>query len=250
MPCPAYTDPRLAAVYDTLNPPGDDYAFYLGLAGDTPLAVLDMGCGTGRLSVAMAARGHGTTGADPAAGMLGIARAREGAAAVTWVEATAGTLDLAARFDLIVMTGHVFQVFLDDGAALAALANLRRHLAPGGRIAFETRNPAARDWETWTPEETRETLDVPGIGAVEVHYDIAAVDGEHVTYETHFRFAGGHEVATSTLRFMGRRKLEELLTAAGLEPEAWHGDWDGSPPRDDSPEIVVIARAGGRPTLP
>jgi SAM-dependent methyltransferase len=58
MPSSAYTDPRLAACYDSANPhdPADD--FYLALAGAAPKTILDMGCGTGRLAVALAARGQ------------------------------------------------------------------------------------------------------------------------------------------------------------------------------------------------
>lgn len=242
MPCASYTDPRLAAVYDTLNPPGEDTRFYLDLAGEGPKAVLDMGCGTGRLACDLAARGHRVTGADPGTAMLNIARNRPGGDAVTWIETDAAGLSLDTRFDLVIMTGHVFQVFLDDDAVRAALRTLSRHLAPGGRIAFETRNPAVREWEEWTPEQTRERLEVPGIGAVDVHYDIASVSGAFVTFETHFRFtANDHVVATSTLRFMDHRELAAFLAETGCTDVAWYGDWDRSSFRPTSPEIIVIA---------
>lgn len=243
MPCASYSDPRLAAVYDPLNPPAADTAFYIALAGETPRRVLDVGCGTGLLACELAARGHRVTGADPSAAMLGIARSRPGGQQVTWVEAEAAVLSLAARFDLIVMTGHVFQVFLEDRDVLAALRRLRRHLAPGGRLAFETRNPAVREWESWTPEETREAVAVPGLGTVEVHYDIGPVAGELVTYETHFRFAADDvAVAPSVLRFMDRERLAGLLAQAGFTDLVWYGDWDRSPPSATSPEIIVVAR--------
>lgn len=243
MPCAAYTDPRLAAVYDPLNPPGADSAFYLALAGETPKRVLDMGCGTGWLACALAARGHRVTGADPSPAMLAVARTRPGGARVTWIETEANALETATRFDLIVMTGHVFQVFLEDSAVQAALGNLRRHLAPDGRLAFETRNPAVRDWQTWTPDETRETVAVPGVGPVAVHYDIGPAEGELVPYETHFRFAEDDVVvAPSVLRFMGRERLAGFLAEAGFNEVVWYGDWDRSPPSDTSPEIIVVAR--------
>lgn len=242
MPCLSYTDPRLAAVYDTLNPREPQYDFYVELAGDSPIAVLDMGCGTGRLACALARRGHRATGADPAPAMLDVAGRQPGAEDVTWVLSDAAGFDLDRQFDLIVMTGHVFQVFLEDDDAIAALTNLRRHLAPEGCIAFETRNPEVREWDTWRPEVTRETLDVPGVGPVDVHYDIAAEDGQLVTFETHFRFASGKtHVAPHTLRFMGRDDLKRLIEATGLGSPTLFGDWDRSPAAPDSPEIIVIA---------
>src|SRR5882724_10802916 len=80
MYCAAYTDARLAAVYDALNPPSEDIVFYVELAGDSAKTILDMGCGTGRLACSLARLGHRVTGADPAAGMLGMQarRRREG----------------------------------------------------------------------------------------------------------------------------------------------------------------------------
>jgi SAM-dependent methyltransferase len=243
MGCIAYFDPRLAAVYDPLNPTGPYEAYYRDLAGTVPKTILDMGCGTGRLARAFAAVGHRVTGADPAPGMLAVARSRAGADAVTWIESDAAGLCVDARFDLIVMTGHAFQALIEDEDVRRALANLRRHLAPAGCLAFETRNPAMREWEDWVPEKTRERVAVPGIGTVEVHYDIRLVDGPLVTFETHFRFGPGDVVvAPHTLRFMTRAELAGFLAAAAFTEVAWYGDWDRSPVGPTSPELIVVAR--------
>lgn len=242
MPDAIYTDPRLAALYDVLNPPAADTRFYLALAGATPRRVLDMGCGTGQLALAMAAAGHEASGADPAPAMLAVARRKPGAGAVDWIEATATGLSLARRFDLIVMTGHAFQVFLDEEAILATLRNLRRHLAPGGRLAFETRNPAAREWEDWTEAAGAETAEVEGLGRVEVRWQVTETALPLVTFETRFRFADGERLAVpSTLRFVTQPELAALLAAAGFAEVAWYGDWDGGPLRPDSREIIAVA---------
>ena len=242
MPCTAYTDPRLAACYDTLNPPEAHDPFYLALAGDEPKTILDMGCGTGRLAVALAERGHRVTGADPSDGMMKVARSRSGAARVRWLDSDAASLALDTRFDLIIMTGHVFQVFLEDDEVRATLRNLRRHLAPGGRLAFETRNPLVEEWREWIPALTRESLQVPSIGAVEIHYDIAEAQGAFVTFETHFRFAPDDVViAPTTLRFMSHDALAGFLAESGFSEVTWYGDWDRSPVSASGPEIIAIA---------
>jgi hypothetical protein len=122
------------------------------------------------------------------------------------------------------------------------LRTLRRHLAPGGRLAFETRNPLVEEWRTWFPSLTREIVQAPSIGAVEIHYDIAASDGALVTFETHFRFAPDDiVVATTTLRFMSRDELAAFLHEAGFIDVTWFGDWDRSPATAISPEIIVVA---------
>jgi SAM-dependent methyltransferase len=241
-PSASYVDPRLAALYDALNPPGAAAAFYLGLAGPQPARILDMGCGTGLLACEFAARGHDVTGADPAAAMLAVARGRPGGDRVHWIQSDAAGLAIPARFDLIVMTGHVFQLLLGDRDVRAALEVLAGHLAPGGRIGFETRNPAVREWQEWNPRDTGQRVETGGLVA-DVHYDISAVAGELVTYETWFRFAGDRDalVVPDTLRFMDQDRVAAFLTAAGLTRVTWYGDWDGSPYGPASPEIIVIA---------
>ena len=245
MVCASYADPRLAAVYDGLNPLTDDtdtHGFYLKLAGETPIEVLDMGCGTGRLSFQLAARGHRVTGADPAVGMLGVARGKPGGDAITWIETGAADLDVDTRFDLVIMTGHVFKVFLEDDEVLAALTNLHRHLTPGGRVAFETRNRDVQVWDEWGPDETSVAVDVAGVGPVRVHYDLVSAEDRFVTFTTHFRFAADDMVvAPTTLRFMDHDTLAGVLAEAGYTDVEWYGDWDGSPVGPTKPEIIAIA---------
>jgi hypothetical protein len=174
--------------------------------------------------------------------MLEIALRRPGGERVTWVNSDAAGLDLDLRFDLIVMTGHVFQVFLDDADVRAVLRTLHAHLPAGGRLAFETRNPATRTWETWTPAETRSVADVPGVGEVSVHHDLRDVAGQLVTFDTHFQCASGHKMAVpSTLRFMSQDELAAFLAEAGFAETAWYGDWDRSPVGPASPEIIAVA---------
>jgi SAM-dependent methyltransferase len=247
-PSESYADPRLAALYDALNPADASTVFYLGLPGTPPARILDVGCGTGLLACEFAARGYDVTGADPAAAMLAVARARPGGDQVRWVQASAADLDTAAGldpgtgFDLIVMTGHVFQLLLEDRDVRAALRTLARHLAPGGRLAFETRNPAVREWQDWNPRDTRQRVEADGVTA-DVHYDISAVAGELVTYETWFQFAGARDpvVVPDTLRFTGQAQVAAFLAEAGLAQVTWYGDWDGSPYGPASPEIVAVA---------
>jgi SAM-dependent methyltransferase len=246
----SYADSRLAALYDALNPAGAAAAFYLSLPGAPPARILDVGCGTGLLACEFATRGYDVTGADPAAAMLATARGRPGGGQVRWIQASAAGLDTGTSFDLIIMTGHVFQLLLEDRDVRAALRVLARHLAPGGSLAFETRNPAVREWQDWNPRDTRQRVEAAGITA-DVHYDVSAVAGELVTYETWFQFAGARDpvVVPDTLRFMDQAQVAGFLAEAGLAQVTWYGDWDGSPYGPASPEIIAVASRdtpGGR----
>jgi len=62
----------------------------------------------------------------------------------------------AHEFDLVVMTGHAFQALVEDHVIRTSLAAIRSALTNNGRFAFETRNPHARAWERWTPENAVE----------------------------------------------------------------------------------------------
>ena len=247
-PSASYADPRLAALYDALNPADASTAFYLSLAGPPPARILDVGCGTGLLACEFATRGYDVTGADPATAMLATARGRPGGDQVRWIQADAAGLDAGACYDLIIMTGHVFQLLLEDRDVRAALRTLARHLAPGGRLAFETRNPVVREWQDWNPRDTSQRVQAAGVTA-DVHYDISAVAGELVTYETWYQFAGARDpvVVPDTLRFTGQAQVAAFLAEAGLTQVTWYGDWDGSPYGPASPEIIAVSSRAARP---
>jgi ubiquinone/menaquinone biosynthesis C-methylase UbiE len=241
----AYTDAEFARLYDAENPwhPMDDFYQRLDLAA---ASVLDVGCGTGTRLARTREAGHPgrLVGVDPAEAMLAMARAKT--SAVEWIRGDAQTLQLAARFELLTMTGHAFQLLLDDAAALAALENFRRHLTPsGGLLAFETRNPAARPWQRWTREETHLEIAAPDGEPYESWVEAAvAHDGDLVTFRGVLRSLRSGQVRTTsnTLRFVDLAHLRDLLADAGFTTEAWYGDWDASPVTPTSPEVVVLAR--------
>jgi 2-polyprenyl-3-methyl-5-hydroxy-6-metoxy-1,4-benzoquinol methylase len=82
-------------VYDAVCVWSREEDFFLTFVNETPAArVLDLGCGTGRLTLAMAAAGHRVTGVDPAAAPLAAARAKPLADRVTWLEGTSVLLPM------------------------------------------------------------------------------------------------------------------------------------------------------------
>jgi SAM-dependent methyltransferase len=243
----AFTDERLARVYDAENGwhPQDDFYLALDLAAG---AVLDVGCGTGSRLARAREMGHPglLVGVDPAVAMLAVARAK--ADRVHWVLGSAQSLDLDRRFDLVTMTGHAFQVLLDDDGVRAALRAFRRHLVPGGLLAFETRNPAARAWECWAGDDSHDVVETAAGERVEVWIDGVRRHGEDlVSFDAHNRFLATGELVScrSTLRFVDPRHLRRLLEEEGFAVEGWFGDWDRGPVTPDSLEVIVLARPLG-----
>src|SRR3984957_16786065 len=181
-----FADAGLAGLYDVLHPwaERDDLAFYLELVMSAA-AVLDVGCGTGALLGRAREAGHRgrLCGLDPADGMLARARL---VADIEWILGDLPTQVFDREFDLVVMTGHAFQVFLEDGEIRASLAAIRSALADDGRLAFETRNPDARAWEAWTPENAVEVVSGDGAVVRMAHQVETPVTGEFVSFTTTF----------------------------------------------------------------
>lgn len=238
-----YTDAALVALYDALNPAGADADFYRRMAAPRS-RILDIGCGTGLLTRLLAADGHRVTGIEPAAAMLTVARRNDAENRVTWIEADARTLALDRRFDMAIMTGHVFQVFSPQDAG-AVLRVAHEHLDAGGRLIFESRNPAARAWERWTPEASRRGVAIDGIGTIAMHHRLVLVEDGAVTFETVHAFPHDRQtrISRSTLWFPTKTAIDDLLKAAGFADIAFFGGWSDEPFADDGAEIIVVARA-------
>lgn len=235
-----YINPRLAAIYDINCGWSADRDFYLRLPASGPQRILDLGCGTGLLADAFAARGHLVTGVDPAPAMLDVARKKRFGSEIEWVLSAAEDYRSGARYDLIISTGHAFQVLLDDAAVAKTFAMVARNLAAGGRFVFESRNPAV-DWANRWDYAVNEA-DAAGQAITETRTFLGR-EGEFVRFEQQFVFPDETLVSTSTLRFMDRPAIEAHLAAAGLRVEAVLGDWQGAAFDGTQDEMIFLVRA-------
>ncbi|MFJ6622072.1 class I SAM-dependent methyltransferase [Kitasatospora sp. NPDC091335] len=231
--------PRLAAVYDPLDPDRGDLDAYLRMAREFGARrVLDIGCGTGVFALLLAGRGIEVVGVDPARASLDVARAKPGAARVRWVHGDATDLP-PLRVDLATMTANVAQAITGAGAWRGTLRGAFAALRPGGRLVFETRDPAARGWEEWTRGRSHRVTEVPGVGSVESWVDLVEVRGPLVTFRWTYVFAADGQVlvSDSTLRFREREEAERDLAACGFVVEEVR-DAPDRPGR----EFVFVAR--------
>lgn len=237
MPDLHYTDPRLARLYDQDCGWGADSQFYLSLAGAAPVRILDLGCGTGTLCNAYAVQGHVVTGVDPATAMLDVARTKSHGARITWVTSPAQSFHTLQRFDLIVMTGHAFQVLIEDADIIAALKVMRDHLAPGGTIAFETRNPNI-DWADRWHDVTRNHLMDGQI--IQQSFNVISTTTGRIAFKTNYIFPDAQLTSTSSLRFLPSKTLTEMITANSLQVTAQFGDWNSNPFDANSSEEMIF----------
>ncbi|MGW3345603.1 class I SAM-dependent methyltransferase [Nonomuraea rubra] len=212
-----FEHPRLAAVYDPLDPDRSDLDAYAAIAAELGArTVLDVGCGTGTFALLLAGRGLDVTGVDPAEASLDVARAKPGSERVRWIHGYATDVPPLAA-DLATITGNAAQAIVEPDDWQATLAAVHAALRPGGHLVFETRDPARKAWLGWNREQTHQSVDIPGVGTVEQWHDVLDVSGPLVTFRSTLVFASDGEVLTShsTLRFRERAEVEADLAACG-----------------------------------
>jgi ubiquinone/menaquinone biosynthesis C-methylase UbiE len=262
-------DPKSGALYDgfiadyyDLSPivveREQDVAFYCEAAEETGGPVLELGCGTGRVTMAIAERGHRITGLDLSRRMLERAeRKREALPKETrkQVQLVHGDMThfkLREKFRLILMPFRPFQHVLETEQQIACLECARKHLKRGGRLIldfFQTDAQRMHD-RKFHEESPVVEYDTPDGRHVRMTERVAAFhraeqrnDVEMIFYVTD---ASGHTerlVFAWTLRYFFRYEVEHLLARCGFRVNALYGDFDRSPIRDDSPEMIFVAEA-------
>ena len=213
-----FENPRLAEIYDPLDPDRSDLDVYAAIVDELAAhSVLDIGCGTGTLACLLARRGKEVIGVDPAAASLDVARNKPGADRVRWLHGDVSTLP-PLRVDLAIMMGNVAQVFVTKEVWADTLKAVHIALRPGGWLVFESRDPIAKAWLEWNRHHSHTRSTIPEVGTVEAWVDVRSVQRDLVSFRSTFVFESDGAVLTSnsTLRFQSRDELADSLIAANL----------------------------------
>lgn len=238
----SYDDRRLAAIYDADNPAGSDHDYFQEFADRAhPHRVVDLGCGTGSLTVALTSPGREVVGIDPARAMLDHARTRAGGDLVEWRLGTSECI-AAGSADLVLMSSNVAMHIL-HGAWAATLADIAAGLRPGGVLAFDTRNPAAEAWRGWSqPDSRRDTV----LGRLGERTSTSPPDGDGVvTMLCHNDFLddGGVLDVRQQLQFRTLPALTADLDRVGLTVRQVWGDWHHTPFTGGRTQQVMLIEA-------
>lgn len=239
-----FSDPLLVSAYDALNALGKDSDFWLTeIERLSPKIIIDLGCGTGLLTCELAKQGYNMIGIEPASKMLAIARKKPYAEKVTWIEG--GYKKLAnLSVDMVLMTSHVAQFFLDDKEWENMLAATYKVLNPGGYIIFDSRTPLFPPYQTWPTAEAPRRVQHAMIGPIDWYYKLLNIKDNRVQYQLHFHFLNSDEkiISTDELIFRSQKELTSSLQKAGLKVETIYGDWDSSLVSPTSAEMIFVAK--------
>ena len=237
-----FNNSRLAQIYDAFCPLGKDSDFFLSeVKKSNPKSVLDVGCGSGILTVELTKIADIVVGVEPAVPMLEIARRRPGGNKVTWIQGhVTDVSDMTV--DVIIMSSHVAQFLLDEDEWQLTLEHLSTLLSPGGKLIFDSKNPLVKPWSSWNKENTKRSVDT-ALGNVMMWNELLSVVDNRVQYQLHYMLESG-DILTSNNELIYRTKenLSNSLIRAGFEVEAIIGDWDGSFANNSSEEMIFVAR--------
>lgn len=220
-----FENARLASIYDEFDGPRDDLKHYLSIAKELAAeSVLDIGCGTGCFAIMLAEHGFKVTGLDPAKASLDIARAKTNADKVRWVLGDSSQLP-SMKVDLAVMTANVAQVFLTDETWESNLGAAHKVLNKKGKLVFEVRDPAQKDWQNWTREKTYQRRNALHLGYVESWCEVTEVNDEFVSFRWTYDFESDGQTLTSdsTLRFREKDAIVESLEKTGFHVDEIRG---------------------------
>ena len=245
-----------AEVYDRIySYVRDDIPFYVASARESDGPVLELGCGTGRVTVPVAEAGVDVVGLDFSGAMLDVARTKSqrlssGSGNLTLVQADMRDFSLDTSFGLVIIPFRGFLSLLTVEDQTRTLLNVKRHLAPGGRLIFNIFVPdldmLVQDGDV--PYHYRDVTD-PDTGARLVLW-------HQSRYDNHAQIMNARVIAEELdeegtmvrrfyrdfqLRYVHRWEMQHLLRVCGFEVLDLHGDFLRSPFDETSTEMVWVA---------
>lgn len=236
----------------------DDIEFVHKLATQTGDPVLELGCGTGRLLLPLARRGHQVTGLDNSSGMLGKAKEKlilEPQSVkdhVTLREGDMTSFRLERSFSLILIP-HNTLLHLPEGGVGSCFQCCRSHLQERGVLFIDVDNPfemADRQDDNLVVLERK--FNHPHSGLRVLQMASSRADDEIQVRHTTWMFDtmpedGGYVqriVTEMEFHYYYPHQLEILLNSAGFTITAIHGGYAGEPFNASSSHLIILAASG------
>jgi SAM-dependent methyltransferase len=202
-------------------------------------AVLELGIGTGRLALPLAARGLRVAGIDGSAEMVEVLRAKPGGDRIHVVFGDFAEVTVEGSFALVVLVYNTIFALPSQAAQVRCFANAAAHLRPGGRFVIEA----------WVPDPAAFTdgaaVRVLSVGEDEVLLEAARLHPADQTMRTtkiHLSEGGGVRLLPANHRYAWPAELDLMAELAGLRLEHRWADWARTPWTDTSRSHVSAYR--------
>lgn len=226
----------------------EDISFYQDQVAKYGDPVLELGCGTGRITIPIACKGWKTTGLEFSDAMLKRARskAKNAGAKIEWIKGDFRDFNLDRRFNLILFPFNSFLHLQDRESFEACFRCVQNHLAREGRFIMDIFNP---DLEILSrnPDKQHFDFEFPNpdgrgslISATKNDFD-KATQINHIQQSLYFR--DEKWTYKYDVRVIYPREFEILLHYNGFEIEEKFGNFDGSAFTSYAPKQIVICKA-------
>lgn len=232
-----------------------DIEFYLEQARQAGGKVLDLACGTGRISIPMAEAGLDVTGIDLSPEMLERAKAKAEERGVAdrlrLMQGDMRNFDLGETFSIIMIPFRSFLHLLHIREQMKALSCIRKHLAPGGKFVMNVFVPKINHFC-----EENEKMSLRGTYRLESGEEVAMWD--YTRYD-HFQqlsevtriYERTNQAGVVTERVKGRftlryiypAELHHLLRLNGFKVKERYGTFAKAPFDASSTELILVAEA-------
>ena len=204
---------------------------------------LDLACGTGRLTIALAKSGLICTGLDSSQAMLERAALKSTGLDISYIQGDMRDFKIHQKFDLISMAGNSFQALLTNDDQRNMLTCVKSHLKSDGIFTFNTRNPMPDDLRTTNEFEFWHSFTDPKGELVKVYGQQAYNSAKDIIHYTTKRIWPQTQTITDIeLRFIEAEKLLKLLDKNGFEIISLFGDLNKTPFTEVSKNIIVLAK--------
>ncbi len=251
----------IAELYDYVVPyqKRADVRFFVEAASQASGAVLEVGCGTGRILIPTARAGVEITGLDLSPHMLSVCREhlktepKSVRSRARLVEGDMRQFKLDQTFNLVTLPFRPFQHLTTVEDQLSCLSCILAHLKPGGKLILDLFNPSL---EALTGQKTGEEMaeepefSMPDGRRVIRRHKVAAKDlfnqiihSELIYYVTHPDGRKERLVQAFPMRYLFKFEAEHLLARCGFEVETLYADYDKSSYGSKYPgELIFVAR--------
>ena len=225
----------------------NDISFWLNFAKQyNSNSILELGCGTGRISIPLVEAGFDVTGLDISESMIAFAKTKS--SQIKWIHADACDFDLNQKHQLIIFPYNGMLHIQPDGLR-DCFSCVKKHLRSDGRFVIDIANPSLNLLLKLSQSQGERLAsifeDPSGSGTVivsqESAYDAA---NQILTNKRIYRFTGNHKEICDIFkrRIYFPQEIETLLRWSGFEIEKKYGDYDLSPFTSDAPQQLIICQ--------